>query len=201
MRTLAADIVGPRPAAGLSKHPPTLTTKRLVLRELKMADAPAIAAGAGDPRVARSLIAVPTPYPVALARRWLAGRNAWWTEGRGATFAITRRAQPTLLLGTVSLRRYIRDQRAELGYWLTTDAWGKGIVTEACTAAIQFGFTELSLARIYAQVLGDNAASHRVLCKLGMVTEGVKRKHVKRGDKLVDVVLYGLLREEWATPE
>jgi len=169
----------------------------LVLRELQINDAAAIAAGAGDRRVARFLIQVPSPYPVALARRWLLSRVEWWELGRGVTFAIARRSHPHVCLGTVSLRRYSRDHRAELGYWLSASAWGSGIATEACTAAVDFGFRELSLARIYAQVLAGNRASQRVLDKLGMVTEGVKRQHVKKGEKLCDVVLYGLLRDEW----
>ncbi|HEY4178590.1 MAG TPA: GNAT family protein [Kofleriaceae bacterium] len=185
-------------SANLSARAPTLTTERLVLRELRLDDAGAIAAGAGDRRVARYLLAVPSPYPVALARRWLVGRIEWWREGRGVTFAIARKNQPNTLLGTVSLRRYTRDQRAELGYWLATSAWNHGFATEACTAAIDFGFRELSLARIYAQVLGDNRGSHRVVTKLGFVTEGVKRQHVRRDTELCDLVLYGLLRDEWA---
>jgi RimJ/RimL family protein N-acetyltransferase len=117
------------------------------------------------------------------------------------TFAIARRSHPHVCLGTVSLRRYSRDHRAELGYWLSASAWGSGIATEACTAAVEFGFRELSLARIYAQVLAGNRASQRVLDKLGMVTEGVKRQHVKKGDKLCDVIIYGLLRDEWSRSE
>ena len=46
-------------------------------------------------------------------------------------------------------------------------------------------------------MLAGNRASQRVLDKLGMVTEGVKRQHVKKGDTLCDVVLYGMLRDEW----
>jgi [ribosomal protein S5]-alanine N-acetyltransferase len=183
--------------ADLTSRAPTLVTERLSLRELQLEDAAAIAAGAGDRRVARFLIQVPSPYPVALARRWLAARVEWWEQGRGVTFAITRRSHPHIALGTVSLRRFSRDQRAELGYWLAAGAWGSGFATEACTAAIDFGFRELSLARVYAQVLAGNRASQRVLDKLGMVTEGVKRQHVLKGDKLCDVVLYGLLRDEW----
>lgn len=185
-------------SADLSPRTPTLHTERLLLRELQIDDATAIAAGAGDRRVARYLIAVPSPYPVALARRWLISRVEWWEQGRGVTLAITRRSHPHVALGTVSLRRYTRDHRAELGYWLSASAWGEGIATEACTAAVEFGFRELSLARIYAQVLAGNSASERVLDKLGMVTEGVKRKHVKKGDKLCDVTMYGLLRDEWS---
>jgi ribosomal-protein-alanine N-acetyltransferase len=184
-------------SADLTSHAPSLVTERLVLRELQVADAAAIATGAGDRRVARFLIQVPSPYPVALARRWLDARVEWWEQGRGVTLAIARRSHPHICLGTVSLRRYSRDHRAELGYWLSASAWGSGIATEACTAAVEFGFRELNLARIYAQVLAGNRASQRVLEKLGMVTEGVKRAHVRKGDKLLDVVFYGLLRDEW----
>jgi [ribosomal protein S5]-alanine N-acetyltransferase len=140
---------------------------------------------------------VPTPYPITLARRWVLGRIDWWTSGRGLTLAITRPAEDQLL-GTVSLRRYARDHRAELGYWLAAPAWGVGIATEAARAIVDFGFRELVLARIYAQVLAANRGSMRVLDKLGMVAEGVKRQHVRKGRRLHDLVLYGLLREEWS---
>lgn len=175
-----------------------MVTERLALRELRLDDAAAVAEGAGDRRVAKFLIQVPAPYPVSLARRWIQGRIAWWDEARGVTLAITRRTQTRALLGTVSLRRFARDRRAELGYWLSHGAWNFGFATEACRAIIDFGFRELSLARIYAQVLSGNAASQHVLGKLGMTGEGIKRQHVKKGKAMLDVHLYGLLRSEWA---
>jgi RimJ/RimL family protein N-acetyltransferase len=176
---------------------PTLTTERLTLRELRLADAPAVSTRAGDRRVAKYLIAVPSPYPITLAGRWIAGRIAWWPQGRGVTLAIARRETPDELLGSVSLRRFVRDRRAELGYWLGADAWGFGFATEAAGALLDFGFAELGLARIYAHVLEGNAASCRVLDKLGMINEGIRRQHVRKGKKLLDVVLFGMLRDEW----
>lgn len=192
--------------SGLQRHPstavtrgaPTLVTERLTLRELRLDDAAAVADGAGDKRVARYLIAVPTPYPLALARRWLRGRIDWWTEDRGVTLAITRRTQTRQLLGTVSLRRH--THRAELGYWLSANAWNFGFATEACRALVEYGFRDLELQRIYAQVIAGNTASQHVLDKLGMVGEGTKRQHLRKGRKLHDVVLYGLLRDEWSSP-
>ncbi|MGE0868925.1 MAG: GNAT family N-acetyltransferase [Kofleriaceae bacterium] len=181
----------------LGSRSPVVLTERLALRELRDEDASAIALGAGDPGVARYLLAIPSPYPIALARRWVAMRQRWWRTGRGVTLAITERTDPDQLLGTVSLRRYARDRRAELGYWLATSAWGRGIATEATTTVVDWGFSELRLARIYAQVLADNRASQRVLEKLGMVIEGVKRQHIRKGSTFHDVVLYGLLRDEW----
>ncbi len=191
--------------SGLQRHPPTavtrdapaLVTERLSLRELRLDDAAAVADGAGDERVAKFLIQVPSPYPVALARRWVQARIDWWEQGRGVTLAITRRTQTRTLVGTVSLRRYARDRRAELGYWLSANAWSFGFATEACRAIVDYGFRELELSRIYAQVLSGNGASSHVLEKLGMVSEGTKRQHVRKGKKLHDVLLYGLLRDEW----
>lgn len=181
-------------------RPPTLLTARLVLRELALSDGPAVAAGAGDRRVARFLVGVPSPYSLALARRWISSRIEWWTLGRGVTFAIARRSAEAKLLGTVSLRLYARDRRAELGYWLAAPAWGDGIATEAARAAVDFGFRQLTLARIHAQVMAGNVASVRVLEKLGMVKEGVRRQHVKKDRRLHDVILYGLLRDEYSEP-
>jgi RimJ/RimL family protein N-acetyltransferase len=185
-------------ALAVSARPPELATERLVLRGLRAGDAAAVAAGAGDRRVAAFLIQVPSPYPIALARRWVAHRIDWWEQGRGVTLAVTLRDAPDVLLGTVSLRCYLRDRRAELGYWLAQPAWGHGFATEAAQALVDFGFGDLGLARIYAQVLADNRASLRVLDKLGMVNEGVKRQHVHKARRLHDVVLYGLLRDEWS---
>lgn len=184
-------------ALDISPSTPTVTTKRLVLRELCVEDSHAIAMRAGDREVARYLIAVPTPYPVALAARWVTSRVAWWAQGRGITLAIARKDFPNELLGTVSLRRFVRDRRAELGYWLGMDAWGQGYATEAAGALVAFGFRDMSLARIYAHVLAGNDASCRVLEKLGMTNEGVRRRHIRKGKKLHDVVLFGLLRDEW----
>jgi RimJ/RimL family protein N-acetyltransferase len=179
------------------KAAPHLTTERLVLRALVDGDAAAIADGAGDRRVARFLVDVPSPYPTALARRWLRGRNAWWSSGKGLTLAIATSSAPRALVGTISLRRFARDRRAELGYWLAYDAWGHGYATEAAHAMIALGFGELRLARIYAQVLAGNTASQRVLEKLGMVHEGTKRKHMRKDRALCDVAFYGLLADEW----
>jgi RimJ/RimL family protein N-acetyltransferase len=190
----SASRAGSRTAA----RPPDLVTERLVLRDLRAGDAAAVAAGAGDRRVAAYLIQVPSPYPIALARRWVAHRIDWWTDRRGVTFAVTLPEEPDMLLGTVSLRCYVRDRRAELGYWLAQPAWGHGFATEAAQAAVDFGFRELDLVRVYAQVLADNRASLRVLDKLGMVNEGIKRQHVLKARRLHDVVLYGLLRDEWS---
>jgi RimJ/RimL family protein N-acetyltransferase len=178
-----------------ASRPPLLATSRLVLRELAAADAPAIARGAGDPRVAQFLLAVPVPYPVALAQRWITARRAWWARGRGVTLAIARRDRPAALLGTVSLQRAVGARRAELGYWLAAPAWGRGYATEAAAALIDYGFRELGLARIDASVFTDNAASAHVLGKLGMVARPAGAARGRRAARAL--ARYSLRRDDW----
>jgi [ribosomal protein S5]-alanine N-acetyltransferase len=179
-------------------RPPLIVTQRLALRELRAGDASAVAEYAGDARVAQFLVAVPTPYPVALATRWITGRIGWWALGRGVTLAIVRREAPDALIGSASLRCYARARRAELGYWLGAESWGCGFATEAASALIDYGFRDLALQRVYAHVLDGNTASCHVLEKLGFTVEGVRRKHVRKGGRLRDITLYGMLHDEWS---
>jgi len=104
---------------------------------------------------------------------------------------------PRWLIGTVSLRAFHRDRRAELGYWIAADEWGRGYASEASHAIVELGFSQLELARIYALVIAGNQPSCRVLDKLGSCSRGVQRQHMWKAKRLHDVLLYGLLRDEW----
>ncbi len=178
---------------------PLLRTPRLLLRGLRPSDAPAVAEGSGDIRVAQFLTDVPTPYPVEMAAQWIMRRIERGAIGRGPTLAITHADEGPYghTLGTVALRIHKRDQRAELGYWLCADAWGQGIATEATHALTAWGFGT-GLAKIYARVIAGNAASVRVLTKIGMRQEGLLRNHLRKGNKLLDVLEFGVLATEWA---
>lgn len=193
-----AAIKPARPGIPPARELPTLTTARLVLRPLVAGDTARIAELAGDPAVAQRLDRVPTPFPIALAARWIARRNLRWRERRGLTLAITRAPDPGLI-GTASLKVSTAHRHAELGYWVAAAAWGDGIATEAVAALIDWGFSALRLHRIHARVLADNPASQRVVAKLGLTIEGTRRGHYRRGDEYLDVIELGVVRTEWIT--
>lgn len=178
-------------------QPPTLHGPRLILRPLQPDDAAAVAELAGDRRVARQLADVPSPFPLAMAARWVEARIDRWTRGGGPTFAITERSRGPGLLGTLSLRSVPRDRRAELGYWLGHAVWGQGLASEAVARALRWAFVESDLYRVYAQVITSNLRSRRVLEKAGMAHEGTRRGHLRKGRRFVDVEQYGVLRDEW----
>ena len=173
---------------------PTLRTSRLRLRPLRAADAAAIVTLAGDARVSRWLLTVPHPYPAELATSWIARTHDEWRAGTAVTWAIV---EDGALVGAISLRLVARHDHAELGYWLGVPAWGRGLATEAARAVIGHAFRVLGLVRVFAQHLGGNPASGRVLVKVGMAPEGVRRRHVRKRGRYHDAHQYAVLREDW----
>ena len=73
------------------------------------------------------------------------------------------------------------------------------MITEASAAILEFGFTTLRLHRVFAQTTSDNAASIRVLERLGMQQEGRLRDNECFKGNYRDTLLYGLLEDEWDT--
>ena len=84
-----------------------------------------------------------------------------------------------------------------LGYFLLPEFWGKGLVTEAAQEVIRFAFEEAGVVKIETGCLKENAASEKVMIKLGMTKEAEYRRRVWHEDTLKDRVEYRLLKEEW----
>lgn len=175
------------------RRQPTLETARLLLRPFHMSDADDVQRFAGDRSVADVTLDIPYPYEDGMAERWIGNHRDWFECGEQAVFAVTLRAETTLI-GAVGLRLHPEDGRAELGYWIGKPFWNQGYCTEAARALIDFGFDALELNRIYAHHLTRNPASGRVMQKLGMIHEGHLRQHVKKWDVFEDLEFYGLLK-------
>ena len=115
----------------------------------------------------------------------------------GAEFGIQLKSGGELF-GVVGFDdRSVNNASAELGFLLDPRWWGKGYATEAADLAVWFGFKYLKLDRIYAHYRISNAASGRVLAKLGMQWEGLMRQCVRKPTGFEDMVLMALLREGW----
>ena len=189
---------------------PTLYTPRLCLRPFTMADAKRVQELAGDRRVAATTARIPHPYPDGRAEAWIEGLQATALEGKDFHFAVTlagtrtpgRELDPTdtgHLIGAVGLHASAdpAHARAVLGYWIGVPYWNKGFATEAANALLGFGFTRRGLNRIVAEHYANNPASGRVMEKLGMTREGLLRQHCAKWNQYLDVVVYGILHEEW----
>jgi RimJ/RimL family protein N-acetyltransferase len=90
---------------------------------------------------------------------------------------------------------------AILGVSIGPDNWGRGLGTEASALILKYGFDELGLHRIWLDVFGYNERAIHVYRKLGFVEEGTLRQHLQRDGRRWDVILMGLLRDEFRWPE
>ena len=98
--------------------------------------------------------------------------------------------------GTVNFAKEIEPDILEIGYVLHPDLWGQGLMPEAVSALVDFGFTELELHKIEIAVYDHNPQSRRVAEKLGFSLEARLRKRKKIDVYYQDKLIFGLLREE-----
>ena len=90
------------------------------------------------------------------------------------------------------------DLVAELGYWISADARGKGVGTTAARMLTNFGFESMGFERVEALVNVENSPSRRLLVSAGYTLEGILRKKSLRYDGCcIDMAMYSVLREEW----
>jgi ribosomal-protein-serine acetyltransferase len=116
-----------------------------------------------------------------------------WDAGRAVRFAIRDR-QSRELLGVVGLDSCVHLHRScELGYWLRRDATGRGIMTEAARACVDFAFARMAMHRIRCAAATDNSASLRVIARLGFRFEGIARQAELVGARWLDHAIFARL--------
>lgn len=135
------------------------------------------------------------PFSVEDVRAYIRAGLDRFAADNGFRAGIWWRSQ---LAGCISLHGVDwNDRKASFGYWLAAPFQGRGIITKSCQAVIHYTFTELSLDRLEIQCAADNERSRQVALRLGFQQEGILRQSWRRQGRLIDQVLYSLLRSEW----
>jgi ribosomal-protein-alanine N-acetyltransferase len=154
---------------------PVLATARLRLRPPTLGDAPDLFARyTQDPVVSRLLTWLPhdsLERTRAFVRRCLAGI----ADGSVVPWVLTA-GDDDRPIGMIELRP--TGHRVELGYVLAREWWGRGLMTEAARAAIEWALADPAIFRVWAVTDVDNVASARVLEKAGMQREGLLRRWI-----------------------
>lgn len=88
---------------------------------------------------------------------------------------------------------------AAIGYWLSADAQGHGIMTTTVQALLQYAFVELQLNKVEIRAAVGNTKSRAIPERLGFKTEGTIRAAEWLYDHYVDHVVYGMLASEWTS--
>ncbi len=186
------------PKRGNTARFPVLKTGRLVLRQVTIKDAPwyfehfntnEIVEGQdhGGPRDLSEARAELQLYFIDV-----------FTLKRGIRWGITVKGSDKLV-GSAGYYKWVQPERyqAEMGYDLNPAFWGKGIMTEALSAIIQYGLDHMSLHRIEVLISHHNKRSQKLVRELGFKREGVLRDHYFVEGRFSDDVIFSLLKEEW----
>ena len=171
------------------------TGPTITLRFAEPADAPALFAHARDPEVTRFFSWGPYER-VEEAAAYVARLEAERESGRHLDLLIDHREHGPI--GVIGLGEWsVRDRRAVVGTWLGRAHWGTGANREAKALVARLAFDALALERIGAYAAPANPRSRRALEKLGFVAEGTLRAYHRHGDRVHDVHVYSLLREDY----
>lgn len=189
---------GWRPASGVVQGMtefPVLQTQRLALTRIVADDRDALFAMFSDPRVVEYYDLEPMSQP-GDAQPLIELFDSRYAAAAGIRWAIRERGAGPLL-GTCGFNSWNRRMRnATLGYDLAQPHWGKGYVTEALAAVIGAAFAGTlacgRLHRVQADTIVGNAASERVLGKLGFREEGVRRQAAFIRGAYRDMKCFGL---------
>jgi RimJ/RimL family protein N-acetyltransferase len=176
------------------KPPGSIETERLILRKPHMDDAPTIfTAYAQDIEVTRYMTWRPnkdleeTYYHVELALKL-------WDEGKAYSYAITLKESDSVI-GMIAL--HPDGFKVGVGYVLARPHWGKGYMTEAAQAVVNWLLEQPDIFRVFATCDVENPASARVMEKAGMIREGILRRHALHpnvSDEPRDSYIYAIVK-------
>jgi [ribosomal protein S5]-alanine N-acetyltransferase len=191
----AVGMIGCRTGIAKRTMPRDGETERLVLRPLRMADAPQIQERFPHWQVVRYLLdRVPWPYPADGAHRYVSefalpaiAREIQWT------WTLRLKSKTAQIIGTIDLRRGDEDNR---GFWIGVDWQGRGLMSEACVWVNDYWFDTLGFRLMRVAKAADNAASRRLSEKQGMRLVGVRERNYVCGRLPTEV--WEITAEEWS---
>lgn len=174
-------------------HFPILETKRLILREMQPEDVNALLKLFGNSAVVQFINMQPIKT-IAQANEWLKWMGGFFAAKDGLRWGITLKEDHSFV-GSAGLHSWNREAHyAEIGCDIAHPFWGNRYGQETMRELIEFGWQQMKLNRIEADVIQGNTRSIHVLKKLGFKQEGVLRQKILKGGKYYDVHIFGLLR-------
>ena len=172
-----------------------IKTERLTLRRFEITDADSMFHNwANDAEVTKYMRWHPhkdVDETRGILQEWINGYNDENSYHWGICF------NDGELIGSIGVIVTDIDHKAEIGYCIGRNWWGKGYVSEALRAVIDYMFTNTDTERIEACHAVENIASGKVMINAGMVYEGFARNKFKGINGFHDSNMYGIIREMW----
>ena len=172
----------------------TLRTANLVLDGVTAADTDQVLRYCQDPTL-QGFVPVPVPY----TRETALGYTQGYAADAKHLWAIRDRVDGPLL-GVIELSPH-ELKSAELGFWLGAEHRGRGIMTEAAVAVVEYGFSVLGLEHISWCAVVGNVGSAMVARNAGFRYEGLRRKSMPQRTERLDGWFGSILRTDERSPQ
>ncbi len=173
-----------------------IETHRLVLRQYRIEDAEDVFNNwASDPEVTRYLT-WPTHSDVSITQKVI---NSWipYYEDGGYFNWVLEWKESGKAIGSITVVKLNEEtEAADIGYCLSREFWGRGIMPEALRAVMDYLFDIVGVNRIAAYHDARNPKSGRVMEKAGMKLDGILRANGKNNQGICDEVWYSALRDD-----
>lgn len=180
----------------LNFHPfPELRTERLLLRRLKVIDAPEIFFLRSDEQVLQYIGKEPAANE-EVAKEFIEIINLDIDANQAIMWGIALSANPEILIGNICYWR-IQSQhhRAELGYTLHPGYWRQGIMKEAVLKVLEYGFEQMKLHSIEARISAGNLASAAILKSTGFEQEGYLKEEFCFRNNFYDTIIFSKINK------
>jgi len=163
-------------------------------------DPPVLSRWSHDPEYLR-LLEVEPVYPISVfqAQKKLEALEKELDEGKNLCFFTIRTRESDRLLGFASIRWIEWEHGAgwiHMGIGDRRD-WRQGYGTETLDLLLEYAFSELNLYRLGAEIIEYNLGARRLFEKAGFIEEVRRRQALSRDGRRWDLLLYGLLCQEW----
>jgi len=173
---------------------PILQTERLLLRAHSLDDAKALFALRTNEEVMKYIYRE-RPKDLLEVQTLITTLNKGFEEGNILVWIIALKENPSQMIGSIGYYRTdLANHRAEIGYMLHPDYWGNGIISEALIKTIAFGFENINLHSICADVSPKNSASRQILLKHGFQEEAYFKERYYFAGEFLDSEIYSLLK-------
>jgi len=175
---------------------PVLETRRLILRPLEPADAPALQRRFPRWEIVRYLNErIPWPYPADGAERFIALAQGDMARGEKHHWSIRAKEGADELIGGIDLWPDDGRSREMRGFWLDPEFQGRGLMTEAADRVTDYAFRELGWPRLWVSNAEANRASARVKERQGARLVGFEPFRFVEGESRRMVWL--IERDDW----
>jgi ribosomal-protein-alanine N-acetyltransferase len=174
---------------------PVLSGEKVMLRELRLSDAPSLLSMLSTEEVARFIS--PPPSTVEGFERFIAWTHRERAAGNYACFAVVPHGMDTAI-GIFQVRQLEPGfSTAEWGFAIGSPFWGTGVFADGAKLVVNFAFDTLRTHRLEARAAVQNGRGNGALRKVGAIQEGILRRSFLRNGDYLDQILWTILDEDW----